>query len=339
MRLIKKQKQKQNKTIYIHIGTMKTGSSAVQNYLVNNIDYLKENNVLYPQVNLKAQNYLAFSLMDKVPKHVQHVLPNTAEELYQKLVDEILKSEESRVLITTEIFSLVSSDKYLGVEASKRLLHLLDGHGFKFKIILFLRKQDDFLLSMYNQIIKRHNFNNLYYEDIMTYYEENIDLFDYKTIINYWSNTFGVDNIIVKPYLKEEDILNTFFKIFNLNIESDKKAGLKNKSLGSKSITFLREANKFNIDKSDGDANNVLIKIIKDSIEQEDDLKLTIEQKKYVLSKYVKSNLEISNCYFNGDVSWYKKEEIIEESKVDDSKLEVSEVIKIATAIWNHYQK
>lgn len=318
---------------------MKTGSSAVQNYIINNIDYLKEKDLLYPQINLKAQNYLAFSLMDEVPKYVQHVLPDTAEELYQKLVNEILESKESRVLITTEIFSLISSDKYIGIEASRRLFDLLDGYGFKFKIVLFLRKQDDFLLSMYNQVIKRHNFNSLYHKDIMTYYEENIDVFDYKTIINYWSDIFGADNMLIKPYLKTDNILDIFFAIFDIDIKNNKKEVIQNKSLGNKSTAFLKEANKFNIDKSNGAANNILIKIIKDNIEKEHSLKLNKNQSDYVLSKYTESNIDISNNYFNGDIKWLEGINEVNETREEDSKLEVSEVIKIATAIWNHYQK
>lgn len=38
-------------TVYLHIGTMKTGTSALQRFLSDNREYLKQQGVLYPDLN------------------------------------------------------------------------------------------------------------------------------------------------------------------------------------------------------------------------------------------------------------------------------------------------
>ncbi|WNH11618.1 hypothetical protein [Thalassobellus suaedae] len=319
---------------------MKTGTSAIQKFVQNNLQYLKSKNLFYSETNIKAQNYLAFSLMNEVPSYVQQVLPEKAERLYGKLIDEIIKSKQDRILISTEIYSLISCDHFLGYEVPKRLFEFFKGYGFNFKIILFLRRQDEFLLSMYNQIIKRHNFNNLYSNDIMSYYEDNQEIFDYEYLINKWSNVFGLENMIIKPFNKKDSIVDSFFKIFNIDTSKCiDNIGVNNKSLGSKSIEFMRLANQFNINKHDGGANNTLINLIRDAISIEGELELEIKDSSLILSKYNKLNTNISNTFFKGDTSWfnYQDTSIINENK--NLKLEIDDVVSIAVNIWNYFQK
>jgi len=44
------------KTLYLHCGTHKTGTTAIQQYLNNNLSLLEKNNLIYPRIGY-TKNY------------------------------------------------------------------------------------------------------------------------------------------------------------------------------------------------------------------------------------------------------------------------------------------
>lgn len=321
---------------------MKTGTSAIQSFLFSNNKFLQENNFFLPPINKKALNYLGFSLLDKIPPLIHHKLDIDREQLYEKLINEINNCKQDNIIITAESYCLITTDSFIGDKAPSRLFEFFKNQDYTFSIIAFVRRQDDYLVSQYNQHIKTHNFWNLYFKDIMSFYEEKKDLFNYNLCINRWAKVFGEENIIVKVYNKQDNSVKLFFEILKINVNNVifKKEDI-NRKLSSKSLEFMRIANKFGIDKTTPHKNYTLIRLINEVLEKEGTQntqfsKININN---VLNDFYNENVSLSEKYLNGDTSWFLPKENEERLFYDPKqKLSIEECIQVASHIWNYLQ-
>jgi hypothetical protein len=200
-------------SLYVHIGSPKTGTTALQKFIRVNRDTLENNNLRYPDTASKAMNYLAFSMLDSVPELV-HQLPIDMNELYATLE---LGGEVN--VISAEAFFVCSSDKYLGAALPTRLRLLLTDKC-DVKIIVYLRRQDKFIESIYSQYVKLHAHSSFYTKTIQDFIEEYSCYLDYYKILSNWAQVFGRENIIVRVYekgqLKDCDIVSDFISTIGL---------------------------------------------------------------------------------------------------------------------------
>ena len=107
----------------------------------------------------------------------------------------------------------------------RRLKEAAEEAGYNIKIIVYLRRQDDFLLSWYNQIIK-HNItskNTLTWEEYFDNYNKYIKL-DYFNCLKKLEHIFGTENIIArrfdKNYFKNSSLIPDFLDIFEIEADS-----------------------------------------------------------------------------------------------------------------------
>lgn len=322
---------------------MKTGTSAIQNFIKSNQIFFERNNFYFPPSNADAMNYLAFSLLDKVPKYVHHKLPISANVLYEKLNDEIKISKQDNIILTTEAFYLISTKYFLGKNATIKVHDFLNNSNYDFKIIAFLRRQDDYLETQYNQHIKTHNFWSLYEKDIISFYEEKKELFDFNLILNRWASVFGEENIKVTIYQKSRNIILDFLEILGINEvpELSKESNI-NPKLSSKALEFMRISNKYDIEKHTALQNYKLIELIEEVLNSDEKKYslLSYDDSKKIINDFYIGNIELSNKYLNGDTSWFSIKESYEFNNYEEnSNLTVEECVKVAAHIWNYYQK
>jgi len=335
--------KRNRKTIYIHIGFMKTGTSAIQSFIKLNHSFFENNNFYFPPSNEEAMNYLAFSLLDEVPPYIHHTLPINANKLYKKLNNEIKKSKQDNIILTTEAFYLISTKYFLGEKAPKKLFDLLKNNNYNFKIIAFLRRQDEYLETQYNQHIKTHNFWNLYDKDIYTFYDEKKELFDFNLILNRWANVFGEENIKVKVYEKSKNSILDFLEVLGINeISKLLKNNDVNPKLSSKALEFMRLANKYDIEKRTAKQNYTLVQLIEDVLNCTDSKSSLLSQddSKNIINDFYTGNIELSNKYLNGDTSWFDIKKIDKFNNLEENNnLTMEECVMVAAHIWNYYQK
>jgi len=193
------------KTLYIHIGRPKVGSSAIQHFLWDNRSVLAKNGYLYPESGQfhKAHHGLALVFLPNLPD-AQWVKGISAKQMYSDFIAEVNRSNLNKAIVSSEIFYLLSQPAEIPAALLK---------DFEIKIICYVRRQDEVLLSSYVQEIKGNqialNFDfNEYLQN-----EDRIALLDYKNILDKWSAVFGQENIIVRVYehIKEQgSIFNDF---------------------------------------------------------------------------------------------------------------------------------
>lgn len=245
------------KTLYLHIGTPKTGTTAIQLMCYTNEEALAKRGYVYPHLPYEYKNVsirrnghflVGSNYIDGTKKH--------DVEKEKKILEEGLET----VFSMFESFeNVILSDENLWTSFAKRdvgVLKLLrercDASGISLKVIVYLRSQDDYVTSWWKQQIKenRESYSKKtveetyealksafhYYEGIISIAEvtgkENLDarLFDRSSFVNgtIQSDFFkavGIDDISDFVVEKEEpnvSLLGNSFEILRvLNLSTD----------------------------------------------------------------------------------------------------------------------
>ena len=211
--------------LILHIGTRKTGTTSLQKFFYDNRDVLLRNGVDYIQfTRQKAAPYKnnrngvflsryceALSLKKEIDNYV-----NDFEENYNRLA--MALKGNNRVLISDEDLSNLSIKKYgekQNPETYWRELARVIGNlePSKTTIIVYLRRQDEYVVSTWKERVKGGFINNTFREylrDPNRKYE-----LDYTIMLDAISNSFGsAAKIIVRSYNKASSSPDGIFRDF-----------------------------------------------------------------------------------------------------------------------------
>lgn len=210
-------------TIYLHIGMPKTGTTCLQKALFKNRDKLLENGYLYPMSGIRhnakqiedryCHNLLAqFFIEFKGKSYLLSKFPN-----WEDVKIEIDSINPKNVIISAEAFT--SFDVFYKPETIAKIKDFLK--TYEIRIIIYLRKQDDFLESCYRYMVKLGACR----VSIKEFFNEFEYIFNYYQILERWANIFGHQNIIVRCFDKKtmkKNIFDDFLETINLldNISS-----------------------------------------------------------------------------------------------------------------------
>jgi hypothetical protein len=90
-------------SVYLHIGTHKTGTSSIQNFLLNNQEYLRERGFLYPTAGRpKIFSDGHHNLFWALSNHKNYD-PNVGA--WEELISEIDSSQFQKIIVTSEELS------------------------------------------------------------------------------------------------------------------------------------------------------------------------------------------------------------------------------------------
>lgn len=123
------------KNIYLHVGLTKTGSSSLQLYLRSQNETLKSNGWLYP---------------DSPNGHMSH-FPYIFNPVHcDKLIKIIKQSEQDNIIISDE-----NLYRYFWNPSKGFISRLSQEKDFNLKVILYVRRQDEWFNSIYIQYISQ----------------------------------------------------------------------------------------------------------------------------------------------------------------------------------------
>jgi hypothetical protein len=262
---------------YLHIGTEKTGTTAIQYFLVSNRKYLLEDGFLYPHSPEETKEpklapfahtkIAAFSMKANPLQDIHKYLQITNAENFLKLQNNFqneLAQELNQTKATTVVFSNEHCSSRLFLkEEIERLRKLLEPFFEEIKIIIYLRRQDKFLLSTYStSVIGGHT------KPFELPSKKNIEQrYDYWNILKKWESVFGRENVIVRIFEREQmfggDLLSDFTNLLKIDsIQKYKTAKTLNESLDADSLEYLRLINHYVPRFIDNDINQNRVKIL-----------------------------------------------------------------------------
>ncbi len=204
------------KTLYLHIGLVKTGTTWIQDFCVRNEPLLLDQGVLYPRsgrstvdkVDIAHHDIAAgASSLNEAPRWMKLSQARYLDNITQ-LNNEISRSQASKVVLSSEHFSWTqchdSIDKFMASISE----------NFKaVKVVLFLRPWDDWAMSVGNQWVKEEHWNtslSSLFSDICRFLT--IQFQSLKAIQEY----FGKDNIIVSYFSR--NLISDFFQAIDVDI-------------------------------------------------------------------------------------------------------------------------
>lgn len=197
--------------LFLHVGMPKTGTTFLQKGLFDRRDALLKCGVLYPNPIAGlgpgvspsiAHHWLAHALMNRRKGFTPSAEFSLLDEHVSALKRDISKPKISAAVLSSEEFSgfrepLIARLRSIFPESDTA-------------IVMYVRRQDLWLESYYAQLLKVSRPISIH--DLL---EKEAWRLDYESSLNVWSKHFGENNIIVRPYGKDEnqpDLWTDFFR-------------------------------------------------------------------------------------------------------------------------------
>ena len=282
-------------TLYIHIGTHKTGTTAIQSFFHINRDKLEENGLLYPGENenhhlvaleLREANKSFFDTNSEVYKVFTEIGANCG--IYKKI---LLSSEGFYLKDDILIPKLIEALTFFKINVP-------------IKIIIFCRPQQECYESSYQQQIKKiGSFKTFRFNEFVKIKLES-GAKDYYDHINLWCSFFGKENLIVVPY-EAKQFGNKIFTDFKQILEipdglvlEEPSQSQSNIGLKTHTIEFLRWMNILKIE--DEDFEEILLALAFEIKKEVGNYKLLTPQlAEEIYEKFEKSNSMLAREYLN----------------------------------------
>ena len=135
------------KKCFLHIGTHKTGTTALQAWLSDNERQLQDRGVLYPKagrpVACGGQHNIAWELNGD-PRF------NPVHGTLEKLTIEMRNSSSQFVVLSSEDFEYL----YTCHDALERIKATIEAAGFQIEILICFREQKEYAGSLYRELLK-----------------------------------------------------------------------------------------------------------------------------------------------------------------------------------------
>ncbi|WP_149359101.1 sulfotransferase [Lolliginicoccus suaedae] len=197
--------------VYLHIGTDKTGTTAIQEALSKSTRILRAHGILYPRTGrIGHAHYLLSSALGftSPPEQSTAAIRARIPALQKRLANEIRRSRADAVIISSEMF--VNEQD---VALARELLAPFDT-----RIIVYLRRHDKWWESAYRESVKRlpsPPWESSAGSFIDFHQRRNSMRARYRHLITRWADQFGTEALIVRPFEKQQnqpDIVTDFLR-------------------------------------------------------------------------------------------------------------------------------
>lgn len=223
------------KTVYLHIGMPKTGTSAVQKFLAENKAALKEKGYCYehmpfPVYGKGAIHRNARFLFDDVYDAKGNKHPELKEKRLEEFfgyISEWIQTYDN-VILTDEAYWNSLRMNQDGWRLFERLINVCKGQGAVVKIVVYLRRQDDYMLSWWRQRIRKGG-NFAKFDDWNVFVENppKVLVLDYNEHLERIEQYVGHENMIVRIYDrngfvgKQHSVYSDFMDAIGLELTDD----------------------------------------------------------------------------------------------------------------------
>lgn len=235
--------------LVVHVGTGKTGTTSVQHFMNLNRDSLAESGVLYPASPGKSR-HAKFTLfltpddeLDAQPwwHRIDTDDPTRFRRQFRRrLLDEIADSGLPRVVLSEETIFKSSAGTL------RRLRRFSRRNARSLRIVVYLRRQDDHLVSRYQQAVKAGHVRRLTDPDLQRDFSP---VYDYAARLALLEEVLEPDQLVVRRFERGAfhggSLFSDFLTAIGVDpaLETVLPPAERNVSLDAEAVEFLRLLN------------------------------------------------------------------------------------------------
>jgi len=325
------------KTIYLHVGMSKTGTSALQSFLRDNRSILEQKGYVYPDFSVK------FAEIQK--KRNAHFLKYITEaekpEGYYQCnteLQECLKEHDNIILTDEALWGYMKKDNWW--ECYDEWAKSIDA---QIKIIVYLRRQEDWIESIWTQKIKGYVKWTITFEEYLKIRRYDVVPLNYEEALQTMEEHIGIENMVVKSYdfkyFKNGSICDDFLDAIGLEMtdEYDLNQEIVNSTMPYNAVEVKRMIN-MNDHYKKTKSMNLYLDAIKEAYSEEEIIAnkqkktfYTKEQLESISAEYKESNENVARKYLHREDGklFSEKKDVPEWDSKDQNILE--ETVRILT--------
>jgi hypothetical protein len=333
----------------LHIGTEKTGTTTLQEFLHLNRKLLNNHNYLYTKSaglrNNQALPVAAFNENRRDDFTQRHGIEKNQDLIaFQTRTVNALKAElkDAEGIHTTIFSSEHIQSRLLTNDELSRLKNILNQLGFeKISVIVYLRSPEEIANSLYSTAIKSGwtIANTLGPEDE---YWRNIC--DHRNTLRRFRNQFGLDAVIPRIYSKADlvngSIVDDFMEAIGLPLSKEKFVlpEPQNKNMNVNSLEILRRINEkipmFGDDDRPNPLRGNIDSYVLEHFDKGDPYGMPVKLRHQYQEFFKESNEWVRSEYFPNRQTLFELTNIppVSESSFNDSELD--QIAHIICAIW-----
>jgi hypothetical protein len=231
--------------ILLHIGLMKTGTTALQETLYENREQLLTQGVLYPSSNVFQSRHVQLvwsCVTDQLGSFAKaKYAGTTTSDCIQDIQDELQSSGATTCIISAEDFSLYEPGRFAPI---------IDAFRADLMVIVYLRRQTEMIESMYKQLLKGMGITERFDEFLEKAIEgarAGASPLDYNHFLRSWSELVGADRLVVRVYdrVARYDIVGSFLEAAGLVMSLARTRKQANISFEGPYMEFVRKVNHY----------------------------------------------------------------------------------------------
>ncbi len=214
-------------TVYISIGTPKTGTTALQTFMRKNDGEMRKQGYCYPLLTLGISGLYKdrngqFLIYESKQENKEEHQAQIKEKAYQQL-GELAKKYPNIVLSDEQIWYRCRKEENFWSKVIEDFRKI----DCEVKVIVYLRRQDLLIQSLWNQSIKMFRKGTMTFQEAMDNNYFRYFPMDYYENLKFIEKDLGKENIIVRPYERgrfegeEHSIFSDFFQSVGLHLTDD----------------------------------------------------------------------------------------------------------------------
>lgn len=233
--------------LYLHIGTEKTGTTSVQKFFRANRDVLARNGIFYPAAP-GNQNHMGLAVAAQrsskrapLRKSVGVRSEDDVEKFRADLARDLAAELSGGAYETVVMSGEHCSSRLLEDDEVRWLKEFLSPFFDRIHIVVYIRRQDDYLLSTYSTAVKSGATGPLHLPPEKTIRHR----YDHWNLLSRWARVFGRENIVCRKFeksaLRSGDIVDDFLDAAAIDGNRGyRRPANVNESLDAETLEFLR---------------------------------------------------------------------------------------------------
>jgi len=335
------------KRVILHVGMLKTGTTSLQIFLCDNNEALAAQRITY--FIPKHQKYNSFSNAGFLCWSSLYTARGTAPQdlIYEK--DEALFSEFAKeydtLILSEEFISEMGAEVPGYWEVLKSNLLRLLGNDIIVDVVIFLRRQDDWVFSRWKQQVLNSFFHENTVPTSIPDFMEFLTtarakgLMDYDIALERIAEVFGREHVIICVHDRKDgssnDVVNAFLNATNISLHNTNYNSLRaNPSITMRTTkALLQISQRKRIDVSRRRIYNTAKVFSQLYPDEQNYYPMSRKDRIQLLSEFELSNEKVSNLYNNGEPLFHMEVPDYCEwrDKPDQSVQDASLLLKLAT--------